>query len=441
MTMKATKAKPKTAVIYARYSSVMQDGSSIDGQILACRKIAEQYGLKIVGTFEDRAKSGQSEDGRDGYAAMLAGIRKRDFDIVVVEDLTRLSRNDADTVRFKEIIEFNKIEILTQTGWKKGSDFAVHGLINSFDKGTRAVGVRRGQSLSLSKLQIPGAPAYGYRVLENKPGEHEIDPEAEKIVIRIFREYASGRSPRKIAADLTREGVPTPASHRDSRYKGSTIWNSQTFVGGMHAKGILGNRKYIGEIEWNTHSSERSPYTKKSVRRVNPVEQHTKHLNPALRIIPQDLWDAAQKVRTDRSVKKFGAGGKVTRRPVLARGEHLLSGLLRCGTCNGHMRIANTSRNGTSRVACAAAHQHHTCEHTKSYDAGTLEKGILAGMVGNLLSDEMIDVALGAYRSEKNKCVKSDSEKKAVERKLNAVNVEIARLVDATMKTENPSAI
>src|SRR6202790_3131258 len=144
----AMKAKQKTAVIYARYSSAMQDGTSIDGQILACRKIADQYGLKIIGApFEDRAKSGQSEDGRDGYAAMLAGIRSRAFDVVVVEDLTRLSRNDADTARFKEIIAFNKIEILTQSGWKKGSDFAVHGLINSFDKGTRAVGVRRGQSL------------------------------------------------------------------------------------------------------------------------------------------------------------------------------------------------------------------------------------------------------------------------------------------------------
>jgi site-specific DNA recombinase len=163
-------------------------------------------------------------------------------------------------------------------------------------------------------------------------------------------------------------------------------------------------------------------------------------LNPALRIVDQPLWDAAQKVRTDRSVKKFGAGGKVIRRPVVARGEHLLSGLLRCGTCNGHMRISNTSRNGTSRVACAAAHQHHTCEHTKTYDVDELKNGILAGMTENLLSDEMIDAALGAYRTEKNQGVKNDSEKKAVERKLNALNVEIARLVDATMKMENPPA-
>jgi site-specific DNA recombinase len=310
----AATSKQKTAVIYARYSSIMQDGSSIDGQILACSKVADQYGLKIIGQFEDRARTAQTEYGRDGYAALLAGMRNRDFDVVVVEDLTRLSRDDADTARLKQIIGFNRIEILTQTGWKKASDFAVHGLIASFDKGTRAVGVRRGQSLSLSHGQVPGAPAYGYRVVPGKPGEHEIDADAAKIVVRIFTEYAAGRSPSKIAADLTREGIPTPASHRDYRYKDSTTWNSQAFVGGMHAKGILGNRKYIGEIDWNTHSSERSPYTKKAVRRINPAEQHTKHLNPALRIVDQALWDAAQKVRTDRSVKKFGAGGKVVRR-------------------------------------------------------------------------------------------------------------------------------
>jgi hypothetical protein len=61
-------------------------------------------------------------------------------------------------------------------------------------------------------------------------------------------------------------------------------------------------------------------------------------------------------------------------------------------------------------------------------------------MMENLLSEEMIDVALEAYRIDKNQGVKNDSEKKAVERKLNALNVEIARLVDATMKMANPPA-
>lgn len=434
-------AKQKTAVIYARYSSVMQKESSIEGQVRLCTKIAEQAGLKLIGpAFEDRAKSGQSEAGRDGYAAMLAGIRSGAFNVVVVEDLARLSRDASDIARFQKICAYNKVEILTQSGWKAATDFAVHGLVNSLDKKTRATNVRRGHDNAIASGKVPGAPAYGYRVVPNKPGEHKIDPETAKIVVRIFKEYAAGRSPSKIAADLTREGIPTPASHRDFRYEGSTTWNGQAFVGGMYAKGILGNRKYIGEIDWNTHTTEENPETLKKVRRPNPKSEHLKVLKPELRIIDQALWDAAQKVRTDRSVKKFGAGGKVTRRPVVARGEHLLSGLLRCGVCNGHMRISNTSRNGTSRVACAAAHQHHTCEHTKTYDVDELKNGILAGMVDNLLSDEMIDAALGAYREEKSQGVKNDTEKKAVERKLNALNVEIARLVDATMKMASPPA-
>ena len=81
------------------------------------------------------------------------------------------------------------------------------------------------------------------------------------------------------------------------------------------------------------------------------------------------------------------------------------------------MRISNTSRNGAARVACAAAHQHHTCKHTKTYDVDELKNGILAGMMENLPSEEMIDVALEAYRIDKNQGVKNDSEKKAVERK------------------------
>jgi site-specific DNA recombinase len=431
----------KTAVIYARYSSIMQKESSIEGQIRLCKKIADQAGIKIIGpAFEDRAKSGQSEAGRDGYAALLAGIRKREFDVVVVEDLARLSRDTFDIARFQKICAFNKVEILTQSGWKAATDFAVHGLVNSLDKKTRATNVRRGHDNAVSNGRVPGAPAYGYRVVPNKPGEHEIDEEAAKIVVRIFTEYAAGRSPSKIAADLTREGIPTPASYRDFRYEGSTTWNSQAFVGGMYAKGILGNRKYIGEIDWNTHTTEENPETSKKVKRSNPKSEHLKVLNPDMRIIDQALWDDAQKVRTDRSVKKFGAGGKVTRRPVVARGEHLLSGLLRCGTCYGHMRISNTSRDGTSRVACAAAHQHHTCKHSKTYDVEELKNGILGGMVENLLSDEMIDVALEAYRLDKSQGVKNDSEKKAVERKLNALDVEIARLVDATMKMANAPA-
>ena len=68
--------------------------------------------------------------------------------------------------------------------------------------------------------------------------------------------------------------------------------------------------------------------------------------------------DRAQKVRSERAIHMFGPTGKPRRRPVVPRNnEHPLAGVLRCGVCNGHMRIAQSSRNGGPRAACANAHQ------------------------------------------------------------------------------------
>lgn len=439
MTTTSTPGSGERAAVYARYSSKLQKETSIEGQMLNAEKLAQQHGLKIIQKFFDKARSGKSEAGRDGYAAMMAAVRRREFDVLIIEDLQRLTRSDTgDGQRLLEVCTFHRVSILSQKGWQGKTELAIHGLVSTIDNQSRAINVKRGQSLRLSHGLVPGAPAYGYRVVPGKPCEHEINPETAQIVVRIFSEYASGRSPRKIASDLTREGVPTPASHRDCRYKGSTIWNSQAFVGGMYAKGIIGNRKYIGEIEWNTHSTEEDPDTRKKVKRPNRKGDHTTISVPEMRIVDQRLWDAAQAVRIERAVKKFGSGGKVARRPVVARGEHLLSGLLRCGACNGHMRIAQTSRDGTARVACAAAHQHHTCEHSKSYDMDKLLEGVRDGMVAHLTTDEAINAAMEAYRDEKKFGAQNDSERKAVERRLNALNLEIERLVDATMKLASP---
>jgi site-specific DNA recombinase len=104
------------------------------------------------------------------------------------------------------------------------------------------------------------------------------------------------------------------------------------------------------------------------------------------------------------------------------------------------MRIAQTSRNGNARVACAAAHQHGTCAHTKSYDIEELKNGIRDGMIEHLHSTDAIEAALEAYRDEKKQGERNDTERKAVERKLNALEVEIARAVDMTLKLNNPPA-
>jgi site-specific DNA recombinase len=136
-----------------------------------------------------------------------------------------------------------------------------------------------------------------------------IDESEAKIVRRIFIEYTSGRSTRDIAADLTREGVPSPGATRHKNKAGRTTWNHQCITGGRHGRGIIGNLLYIGEIHWNVRSTILNPETQKKQKRRNPEERHIIVKNAELRIVPQALWDRAQKVRSERAIHMFGPTG------------------------------------------------------------------------------------------------------------------------------------
>lgn len=111
-----TASSKKTAVLYARYSSDMQKATSIDGQLLLCRKVALRNDLDVIGEFVDAAKSGLTEGARDGYQRLLNGVRNRDFDVVVVEHFDRLSRDPATIQRLKQVFEFNGVELMDQKG-------------------------------------------------------------------------------------------------------------------------------------------------------------------------------------------------------------------------------------------------------------------------------------------------------------------------------------
>ena len=379
------------AALYARFSSDLQKDRSIDDQLALCRVHAQRESLKVVATFADRAKSGATLFDRQQLWELMQAAKRREFDVVVVEALDRLSRDQEDLPGIYKRLEFAGVKIRTcNEGETTKLHIGIRGLVSSLFLSDLGAKVRRGHAGRVREGKFPGAVTYGYRAVDGKPGEREIDPENAKVVLRIFKEYADGRSPRKIAADLTRNGIPTPAD--------AAAWNHQTFIGGRYKRGIIGNPLYVGKIAWNTHTTIINPDTGKKAKRAAPVEDHITVDAPQLRIVPQELWDAANAVRKNRGAAKFGPSGKLAGR-VTSNKEHMLSGLLRC-ECGSHMRIANTSRSGGSRVACAAAHQHQTCDHSKTYDLNTLQTEILACMREQLTDPKRIQIAVRAFHDE-----------------------------------------
>jgi len=383
----------KKAVLYARYSSDIQHDRSNDDQFALCQIHAKREGLKVVARFSDRAKSGATLFDRQGIMDLMQAAKRKEFDVVVVESLDRLSRDLEDLPAIHKRLEFAGVKIHTcNEGATTKMHVGLRGLMSSLFLSQLGDFVRRGHAGRVREGKFPGAVTYGYRAIKDKPGEREINPEQAKVVRRIFTEYASGLSPRTIAANLTRDGIPTPA--------GAVAWNHQTFIGGQCKRGMIGNPLYIGTINWNTHKTIKDPDTNITHKRATPAEDHITVDVPHLRIVTQELWDAANAVRKNRGTAKFGPNGKVRRtRPVVPRNEHLLSGLLRC-ECGSHMRISNTSRSGTSRVACAAAHQHRTCTNTKTYDLDVLQAEILACMRVQLTDPKRIQLAVRKFHDE-----------------------------------------
>jgi len=83
------------AALYARYSTDKQRDASIADQFRECERVARAAGLDVVARFEDKGMSGGTAD-RPGYQALLTGARRKNFDVIVVEDISRLWRNRAE---------------------------------------------------------------------------------------------------------------------------------------------------------------------------------------------------------------------------------------------------------------------------------------------------------------------------------------------------------
>jgi DNA invertase Pin-like site-specific DNA recombinase len=105
--------KQKTAALYARFSSDLQKDRSIDDQLALCETYAKREGVKIVNKFSDRAKSGSTLFDRDGLLELMTAAKRREFNVVIVESLDRLSRDQEDLAGLFKRLKHYEIDLQT----------------------------------------------------------------------------------------------------------------------------------------------------------------------------------------------------------------------------------------------------------------------------------------------------------------------------------------
>jgi site-specific DNA recombinase len=394
--------------LYARYSSDNQRDASIEDQLRQCRERAGREGWTIAESYSDRAISGASLI-RSGIQTLLADAQAGKFSIVLCEALDRLSRDQEDVAGVYKRLKFAGVTIVTLSeGEVNELHVGLKGTMNALFLKDLAMKTHRGIRGRVEAGKIGGGNAYGYRVVhqldaKGEPirGEREIIPEQADVILRIFREYVAGKGPQRIAADLNRDGIPSPTGKR---------WNDTTIRGNrIISSGILNCELYVGVIRWNRQRQLKDPDTGRRVLRLNAESEWIRSDAPELRIVPQDLWDAA-KARQDqltalyqnqietsaaamRAIKARNGGLNATHRP-----RTLLSGLIVCGCCGG-----SYARRGQDRYACTNHVLGHGCDNARTIAREVLETRVLAGLRDRMMTPEAAVEAMHSYVQETNR--------------------------------------
>ncbi|MHB8283735.1 MAG: recombinase family protein [Caulobacteraceae bacterium] len=130
-------------------------------------------------------------------------------------------------------------------------------------------------------------------------------PEDADVIRRILADYISGRSPREIAADLNRQGVPGP---RGGSWAHSTICGSR-----QRGNGILHTEIYAGVKVWNRMDVRKHPTSGKRTPRMKLESEWMRTPVPELRIVDEGTWTRA---RAMKQAHGASAAHEKARRPA-----------------------------------------------------------------------------------------------------------------------------
>jgi DNA invertase Pin-like site-specific DNA recombinase len=88
-----TNSKVKRAAIYARISKADSEVDKVDNQVKELKKLAKSSGYEVVAVFEDDDISAyKGKHLRPGWASLILGIEKRQFDVVMATEMSRFTR-------------------------------------------------------------------------------------------------------------------------------------------------------------------------------------------------------------------------------------------------------------------------------------------------------------------------------------------------------------
>jgi site-specific DNA recombinase len=360
------------AAIYARFSTDRQSESSILDQKRVCSEWCDRNCVAVAAEFDDLGISGAAVGNRPGLTSLL-GAR---VGVVVVMDLTRLSRSQADLPKIIDRLVHRGIRVIgVQDGYdsaRKGHKLQA-GLTGIIGEAFREMVAEKTYSALESRAkrgEPTGGRAYGYRACE------------ADFVRRIFEMYAEGHSPKWIAQTLNGERVPSPGStwNRATRRRGG--WAPSAIAGDpRRGIGILNNEIYIGRDIWNRSKWIKDPDTGRRRAIPRPKGEWIVREVPELRLISQALWNA---VKARQSQRQREVGDRIRSGLKQSTGRsprYLFSSILKCKVCGSNYVMADATH-----YSCSGYVNGRVCSNDQRFRRDEMERRLLAAIRTELLS-------------------------------------------------------
>ena len=291
------------AGIYARHSTDKQ-GTSSEDQIRRCQEFCRFKGYDVVKIYRDEALSGAHIENRPGINALLIGALDGRFDVVIAEDLSRISRDQADTANFFKKMIFLGVPMETVSeGLINELHIGLKSTMNALYLKDLAEKTHRGVIAAVLRGGVPGGKLYGYDLVhaldeagEPIRGKRTINPKQAAIVQDIFAAYASGQKLKHICEDLNRRGIDAPNGGQ---------WAPTTLVGSfVRQTGLLRQTLYNGAITFNKMQYRKHPETGKRLSVMRPESEWVTVPIPELAIVDENLFASVQRSLDQRSARQ-----------------------------------------------------------------------------------------------------------------------------------------
>jgi DNA invertase Pin-like site-specific DNA recombinase len=360
----STKVKPghlaRKALVYIRQSTVQQvlNHRESTARQYALDQRAVQLGwpaASVVLVDEDQGLSGQTAEGRSGFAYLLSEVALNHVGIILGLETSRLARSNKDWHQLLELCALFQTLLADQDGVYDPTQYndrlllGLKGTMSEAELHLLRQRMYEGLLHKARKGEVYNHPPIGY--VKAPEGGFALDPDeqVQGVVRLLFEQFERQGTVCGLLRWLVREKVLIPVRPHQRSQKGQLHWRRPNRV---TLQSLLHHPIYAGFYRFGHRAVDprkKVPGRRQSGRTLRSPKDCLVLLPdrcPAY-ISPEQFWANQERLEQNRArADMLGAP---------RQGPALLSGLLRCGRCGYRMVVNYNNANNGLRYNCHRA--------------------------------------------------------------------------------------